>query len=158
MRDGVRLGLFHRLRVVTFISICLILFVVIATIILNNRIREVELTKNTVLDGYEYSKMVIMEDIRSYLLVKDKDSYARAKERTSMLDSLKDELYGENYNPLKFVKADSVTFLDAQYSLDGDNGETVFYYLVRVRVEGEVRDVNFVVFTKELYPYHIEAY
>jgi hypothetical protein len=131
-------------------SLVLLLVILVSTLFYNSEIKRVEKSRNPTLDLYESTKLWVIEDIRSYLLVKSLTDYDLSKDLSHMAPDIKDSLYGASYNKEAFSSASSVSFIDAQYTLQGEQKGVLLIYLLAEVKTGETSNLlNFLVFVKE---------
>lgn len=154
--------------------ISLVILIVFLSIFLvqNKSLSDAEKSRDTRLAIYESSKLWVVEDIRSYLQVKDEASYKTAREDSHMTSELKSGLYGSEFNYANFAQAKKVSFADAQYSLaktddnssyleKGNSNSTEFkiYLLANVTMQdGTVKALNLIVSLKNNQIYDVLMY
>lgn len=134
-----------KVKIVTAVSFILLAGVVIFTLLSNSSIKGLEDARDKRFDLYETTKIGVMEDIRAYLSVTDKDSYEKVKTTINMQSEIKSELFGSSYNATKFIGKASISFVDVQYTLEED-GTFIVYSLVNVTKEGVTKEMNFLAF------------
>jgi hypothetical protein len=146
-----------KLKIFSILSITIILIVVITTIIINASIKNVIESRDTRLDTYEATKMWVIEDIRSYLLIRDKNSYIQSKQNMHMGSEVKSEIFGSEFEASNHQGYTNVSFLDAQYTLE-KSGKVIYYLLADVTKGEETKQLNFMVFVSNNTIYDIVAY
>lgn len=97
--------------------------------------------RNESLQIYESTKDAVVEEIKAFLLVKDEESYNKAKSNANMTNSAIATTYKDEFNYTNILGAKGVSVVDAQYSLKnekeyGDNRFKV-YMLVKVTMEDD---------------------
>ena len=76
-------------------------------------------------------KQGVLDDLRNYLCVTE-DNYIEVKSKINMTNSLKESLFGSKYKEDRFLGAESISFIDAQYSIISDKDyqdDMVIYYV-----------------------------
>lgn len=146
-----------RLKVFIVISLTLSVGLFIYTLIVNSGIRDIENSRDTSLHVLEATKLWVVEDIRDYLLIRDKETYDMAKSFVHMSSELKKELFGNSFEGFRLTDIQSVSFVDAQYSLDSEE-DIKIYLLVNVERPEGVSQLNFVVSVKDNTIYDLLAY
>jgi hypothetical protein len=139
---------------VTFL-VCVVLLV--NGLVTNSVIKDRESQRDVTLAKHENDKLLVMEAIRNFLLVKDEESFTFARANSGMTADLKGKIFGTKYNSSSFYNASSVSFIDNQYSIEDADGFVV--YLLANVTKGEVtKQLNLVVFSKNGTIYDIIAY
>lgn len=146
-----------RLLFLTLVCFLLFLGLVLYTSLQNTKISDVLESRDTLLDLNERTKLWVIDEVRNFLLVKDTESYSKAKSLSHMDSYMKYEFYGEVYNPLRYISADTVSIVDAQYTLETPN-YSIYYVLAEITREEEVRQINFLVFVSNNLIYDILIY
>lgn len=120
-------------------------------------VNQAESQRTVFLAAQETVKEGVLDDLRAYLQVKDNSSYLDARSKFRATSEYKQLLYGSSYNSLKFLAADTVTLVDAQYNI-ADNGKTIYYVLANVTKAGKTAPMNFLVYTSHGMVYDIQTY
>lgn len=110
------------------------------------RIQEVHFSRNNAFDKYEATKIWVMDDIGAYLKINSDKSYNEVKNNFHSVDVVKAALFGDAYVDTKFFGATSVSFVDAQYEIEGDNPSVMdFLILANVKTNVSLYEVKFLV-------------
>lgn len=147
-----------KMKVITAVSFILLVLVVVFTLVANNSLKDLEDKRMKSLDGYEATKLWVIDDIRSYLMVNGEETYKTSKQSVHFAKELKDELYANSYNASMFQGASNVNFVDAQYSLEKEDNTFIIYLLTNVSVQGKTKEINLMVFINNNHIYDILAY
>lgn len=147
-----------KLKILTFVSIGILMLVFTATLISNNNIKQLEDMRNKSLEGYEATKQWAMDDIRDYLSINSEENFKEVSSRLHFSKELKQELLGMGYNAAIHQGYSDVAFVDAQYSLSEEDGSFIVYLLTNVTKSGETRELEFMVFINNNQIYDIIAF
>lgn len=147
----------RKVKIFSTLSIALIVGVVIYTLFVNNSVKSVLETRDMRLDFYEYTKMWVIEDVRAYILIKNKETYNNAKDSVHMNKETIEDLFGAEYDSAKHVGYSKVSFVDAQYTLERD-GVIKYYLTANVTKNGETKEIDFMVFVSNNIIYDIIAF
>ncbi len=136
------------MKILTSILVLVGVISIFLALVMNAHISNVLEQRDTRLDIYEDIKYTVMGEVIGYLTIKDIDSYNFVKENSATDRFFSNALYGETYQEGRFLGADKVTFVDVQYTLEG---ESVVYYLLLNTHHGNegIRELNALVFYKE---------
>lgn len=145
------------IKIFSTLSITLIIGVIIYTLFVNNSIKNVVEMRDMRLDIYEYTKLWVVEDVRDYVLIKNKETYTNAKDSVHMNNETLNDLFGSEYDSSRHVGYSKVSFVDAQYTLERD-GRVIYYLTANVSKSGETKEINFMVFVSDNLIYDIIAF
>lgn len=123
------------------VGVTLVVGLTLFSAINSNTIKNIESERLTVLDAKEVAKLRVVEDIRLFLMVKDERSYIEAKEKCNFTKGYKDSVFGNSYNGSKYFYAESISIIDAQYSMEDDK----FFIVANASKNGENYILNIVV-------------
>lgn len=149
----------HSKRILIFVTVSFIILigVLVATLVKNNKLREIKDNRINVLDTYELTKLWVIEDMRTYLSIKDDTSFYQAKDSVHFTSELKDILLGDKYNSENHAKLSNISVIDTQYTL-GDSNKIVFYMLLNVKDGDKIKELNAMIFVANNMIYNILLY
>ena len=123
------------------LGVTLIIGLTVFSVINSNTVKNIESDRLTLLDAKEVAKLNVVEDIRLFLMIKDEKSYIEAKDRCNFTKEYKNSVFGSSYNGSKYFYADSVSIVDAQYSMEDDK----FFIVANASKNGANYILNIVV-------------
>lgn len=110
-------------------------------------------------------KIMVLEDLRSVLTMTNDKDFNEVKRDSKFTPEFKDVFFGASFNTYRSVKADSVSFIDAQYTLPSaeDNysiqGKDVMFSIeAEVRKGADTKRLSFVVLQKDGLVYDIQVF
>lgn len=148
------------IKYTSILAVLALIGMVIVTVVLNKGAKDVLDSRETGLDSFESTKLWVLDDMREFLQIKDKEGYEVAKKEMAMhlTTDMKNELFGSSFDSREFIGSSGVRFIDSQYSLDDKDGEYTIYLLCNVTVEEELKILNMVVSVKDNKVYDIISY
>ncbi|MFA8998086.1 hypothetical protein ACEI87_10445 [Clostridioides difficile] len=144
-------------RLVTIVIICTSLLVTLNIIYTNKRIDDIYSKRTTSLDRKERTKLWVIEDIRSFLSVKDTESYLKSKLNSHFTDDLKYKIYGTEYDASKFFEADEVSIQEAEYTIDSTEHDEIYCVKAISKRDDKNYIHKYLVFVSDNYIYDIKA-
>ncbi len=141
---------------VTVIGVLGLVVALIGSFVSSRGVSNAEMQRTHFLAAQETVKEGVIADVRAYLMVSDNSSYLDARAKFRGTDEFKQLLYGSTYNSLKFLGAQQVSIVDAQYNIAED--KTVYYVLANVTRSGKTVPMNFLVYTSKGLVYDLQTY
>ncbi|MDM9944000.1 hypothetical protein [Clostridioides difficile] len=136
--------------VVTFLGVLNITF-------LNKKINSIYSKRITTLDRKETTKLWVIEDIRSFLLITDENSYIKAKKDSHFTDDLKYKIFGAKYDESKFYAAEEVSIQEAEYTLESSAKDEIYCIKAISKKEDKKYIHKYLVFVSNNYIYDIKV-
>lgn len=145
--------------VFTIIGLVAFLGLLVATLISNNAVDEVLQSRDTRLDVRENTKFWVMEDMRTYLEIDNVEDFKAAKDAISphLTQDVHSDLFGGDVYARAFSGFDQVSFVDAQYTVEGTDNFMV-YLLANVKDGDTMKSLNMVVSVDKNKIYDIIVY
>ncbi|EQF29692.1 hypothetical protein QEW_4639 [Clostridioides difficile CD160] len=145
------------IRLLTIIIIIISFLSVLNITFLNKRINSIYNKRITTLDRKETTKLWVIEDIRSFLLIKDENSYIKAKKDSHFTDDLKYKIFGTQYDESKFYAAEEVSIQEAEYTLESSAKDEIYCIKAISKKEDKKHIHKYLVFVSNNYIYDIKV-
>lgn len=144
-------------RFFTIAIICIFLLVTLNIIYTNKKIDAIYSKRTTSLDRKERTKLWVIEDIRSFLFIKDTESYLKSKLNSHFTDDLKYKIYGKEYDASKFFGADEVSIQESEYTIDSTEHDEIYCVKAISKRDNKSSVHKYLVFVSNNYIYDIKA-
>ncbi|HBG5344182.1 TPA: hypothetical protein KQG29_001546 [Clostridioides difficile] len=144
-------------RFFTIVIICISLLITLDIIHTNKKIETVYSKRTTSLDKKERTKLWVIEDIRSFLSIKDTESYLKTKSNSHFTDDLKYKLFGKEYDASKFFGADEVSIQESEYTIDSTEQDEIYCVKAISKRDNKSSVHKYLVFVSNNYIYDIKA-
>lgn len=147
----------HWIKILIVVFLLSTTVLVSYTLYVNQQMKSLVSARSTELDIYENTKQWVLEDLRHYLTISSLDEYNNVKGSVHFTKEYQQMLFGSSYNSLKYLSADSVSFVDAQYTVDSKSN-IMYFVVANVTKQGKTAEMNFLISVENNKIYDIESF